>query len=148
MRTLEREIVGALLESADGKFLLAKNRPGGVYQDCYVVPGGGLEADETREQGLRREMLEETGIDIGLYPSVLLNDTDTGTQEKTMPDGERVIAHMHFNTYYVKLDKPAAEVPIADNDEIFACQWFDKSELKNLKFSPSTEKILRELKLL
>ena len=32
--------------------------------DTYVLPGGSLEPDESLEEGLRREMLEETGHEI------------------------------------------------------------------------------------
>ena len=34
------------------------------YQEYYTFPGGGLEADETPEQGVIREIKEEFGIDV------------------------------------------------------------------------------------
>ncbi len=34
------------------------------YQDYYTFPGGGLEAGETPEQGVIREIKEEFGIDV------------------------------------------------------------------------------------
>ena len=42
--------------------------------DCYEVPGGTVEADETHEQAARREFLEETGYEVG-YSKHLLTIT-------------------------------------------------------------------------
>ena len=64
MREIERKIVGGFLISADGKILLGQSIKGGVFEDKWVVPGGGMEEGETKEQTLRREMLEEVGIDV------------------------------------------------------------------------------------
>ena len=64
MRTIHRDIVGGFIFSKDNKVLLGKNRQGGVYEGSYVVPGGGVDEGESQYQALRREMQEETGIDI------------------------------------------------------------------------------------
>ncbi len=55
--------VGVLLE-ADGRFLLTSRPPGKVYAGYWEFPGGKLEAGESVEQALRRELHEELGIDI------------------------------------------------------------------------------------
>lgn len=54
MRTIKRKIVGAVIVSKDGKVFLAKGNPqiGGVYVDCWLIPGGGVEAGETGEQAV------------------------------------------------------------------------------------------------
>jgi 8-oxo-dGTP diphosphatase len=63
----ERKIVdvavGVLLR-ADGRFLLTSRPPGKVYAGYWEFPGGKLEAGESVEQALRRELHEELGIDI------------------------------------------------------------------------------------
>ena len=56
--------VGVLLRS-DGDFLLTSRPPGKVYEGYWEFPGGKLEAGETVEQALRRELHEEIGITIG-----------------------------------------------------------------------------------
>ena len=56
--------VGVLI-AADGAFLLTSRPPGKVYAGYWEFPGGKLEAGETVEQALRRELHEELGITIG-----------------------------------------------------------------------------------
>ena len=55
--------VGVLLQ-ADGRFLLTSRPAGKVYAGYWEFPGGKLEAGETVEQALRRELQEELGITI------------------------------------------------------------------------------------
>ncbi len=56
--------VGVLLD-AQGRFLLTSRPPGKVYAGYWEYPGGKLEAGESIEQALRRELEEELGIVIG-----------------------------------------------------------------------------------
>ena len=46
----------------DGKILLLhRQKDGKVY---YIIPGGGIEAGETPEQAAKREIKEETNLDV------------------------------------------------------------------------------------
>lgn len=63
-RTEVEVAVGVLLR-ADGAFLLTSRPPGKVYEGYWEFPGGKVEAGETVEQALRRELQEEIGITIG-----------------------------------------------------------------------------------
>jgi 8-oxo-dGTP diphosphatase len=56
--------VGVLVDSG-GRFLLTSRPDGKVYAGYWEFPGGKLEAGETVEQALRRELHEELGITIG-----------------------------------------------------------------------------------
>lgn len=49
----------ALISNDDGKLLLLK-RPSGIWD----LPGGRIQRGETLEQTLRREILEETGLEL------------------------------------------------------------------------------------
>lgn len=59
------DVAVGILMQADGRFLLTSRPPGKVYAGYWEFPGGKLEAGETVEQALRRELLEELGIAIG-----------------------------------------------------------------------------------
>lgn len=63
-RPLVQVAVGVLIRP-DGQFLLTSRPPGKVYEGYWEFPGGKLEAGETVEQALRRELQEEIGITIG-----------------------------------------------------------------------------------
>jgi 8-oxo-dGTP diphosphatase len=56
--------VGVLL-LPDDSFLLTSRPAGKVYTGYWEFPGGKLEAGETVEKALRRELHEELGITIG-----------------------------------------------------------------------------------
>jgi 8-oxo-dGTP diphosphatase len=56
--------VGVLID-ADGRFLLTSRPEGKVYAGYWEFPGGKVEAGETIEQALARELHEELGITIG-----------------------------------------------------------------------------------
>ena len=56
--------VGVLID-AEGRFLLTSRPDGKVYAGYWEFPGGKLEAGESVEAALRRELHEELGITIG-----------------------------------------------------------------------------------
>ena len=56
--------VGVLIQP-DGTFLLTSRPKGKVYEGYWEFPGGKLEAGESVQQALRRELVEELGIVIG-----------------------------------------------------------------------------------
>lgn len=48
----------------DNKILLGKRKPGGTLGNKWEFPGGKTEQQETPEHGLKRELIEELGINI------------------------------------------------------------------------------------
>lgn len=59
------EVAVGILLRGDGAMLLSTRPAGKVYAGYWEFPGGKLEAGETVEQALRRELTEELGITIG-----------------------------------------------------------------------------------
>lgn len=63
---MERIRVAGIIPMEDGFALM--HRVGVIkrkdYQEYYTFPGGGLEENETLEQGVIREIKEEFGIDV------------------------------------------------------------------------------------
>ena len=59
------EVAVGILLRADGAMLLSTRPPGKPYAGYWEFPGGKLEAGETVEQALRRELIEELGVTIG-----------------------------------------------------------------------------------
>ena len=59
------EVAVGVLIKPNGDFLLTSRPPGKVYESYWEFPGGKIEAGESVEQALRRELIEEIGITIG-----------------------------------------------------------------------------------
>jgi 8-oxo-dGTP diphosphatase len=61
MTTIIRK-VGAIIQDSERRLLVVKkNVPG---RNTYIIPGGRPEANESEEETLRRELLEELGIQV------------------------------------------------------------------------------------
>ncbi len=145
MRTINREIVGALLISKDNKILLGKTAEtaGGVYSGSWVIPGGGVDDGETREQAVIREVSEETHFDISGLKLELIDDTATGESEKTLKtSGERVLVKMNFHEFKIVFDKTAIELRENPSEELVELKWFTPEELETVKLSKPTRELL------
>jgi len=59
------EVAVGILIRGDGALLLSTRPEGKPYAGYWEFPGGKIEAGETVEQALRRELHEELGITIG-----------------------------------------------------------------------------------
>ncbi len=59
------DVAVGILINAQNQFLLTSRPPGKVYEAYWEFPGGKLEAHETIEQALTRELEEELGLTIG-----------------------------------------------------------------------------------
>jgi len=148
MRTIQREIVSALIFSKEGKLFQGMKNPndGGVYVDCWHIPGGGINDDEDKIEALVREVFEEIGIVVPLEKVELLDDVGHGESEKTLKEtGERVLCKMNFNVYKITLDQNSAEVSVSLNDDLVRYQWTDVSSLHNLKLTPPSVELFRRL---
>jgi 8-oxo-dGTP diphosphatase len=58
------QVAVGILINARGEYLLTTRPVGKAYAGFWEFPGGKLEANETVEQALRRELQEEIGITI------------------------------------------------------------------------------------
>lgn len=59
------DVAVGILVAPSGDLLLTTRPPGKVYAGYWEFPGGKLEAGESVEEALRRELHEEIGITIG-----------------------------------------------------------------------------------
>lgn len=149
MRTIQRDIVGAFIFSADNKLLLGKSIKGGVYPDAWIVPGGGVEPDESKIDAIRRETLEETGLDITNAHIEVIDGALTGQSEKTLRDtGETVIVDMKFYNYKVTLSETSDSIQLLHEDDFIQARWFGIDELESLTMSPPTVITLKKMNLI
>ena len=68
------EVVAAVI-SRDGKYF-ATQRGYGEFKDYWEFPGGKMEPGESREQALRREIMEELDTEIRVEDFLMTVDYD------------------------------------------------------------------------
>jgi 8-oxo-dGTP pyrophosphatase MutT (NUDIX family) len=139
LRKITREIVSAVIFSGDNKILFGKKDPskGGVYSDCWHIPGGGIDEGEDKITALIREVNEETGLNIDTSYVELLDDKGKGQSEKVLKyTGEKVLCNMNFNVYKVSISKNSSELSLLPTDDLMELKWFDIKEIEDVKLTP------------
>jgi len=77
--------VGAVIQDDTGKILLVKHKKerGGYWQGKWICPGGKLELGEKIKQGIKREVKEETDLEIELLTPLIPFDRVVKTNGET-----------------------------------------------------------------
>lgn len=109
--------------------VLLVQRGNDPFKDQWALPGGFLEADETLEEGAKRELEEETGVQIGDISQVRA----FGAPGRD-PRG-RTISIAFWATI-------PSEIAPTGADDAADARWFDVQELPHLAFDHDL--ILRE----
>ena len=101
--------VGAVIEDGEGRILLVKHveARGGFWQGKWICPGGKLELGETIEEGIMREVREETNLEIKLTAPLVPFD-------RIVKEGGETKLHVIYIDYLAELVggelKPASDV--------------------------------------
>lgn len=129
--SLVREVVGALVFHPDGERILLVKASRGFTKGMWNIPGGFVTYAESPEEGMRREMNEETGLDIKLEKLL-----GVFTQKFGSPYYMR--GHMflaHARTTELALQK----------DEIADAQWFSLADAKRQLLNPFGRRAMQAL---
>lgn len=99
-------------------------------EGTWTMPGGKLHYGESFEEGARREVLEETGLEISTDDLEVISLTND------------IGASAHFVTVGLLMNGAGIGEPkVMEPDEITQWKWFDLSDLPSPLFFPS-KKIL------
>ena len=111
--------VSAIIFNPDNKILLCKSHK---WSNKYVIPGGHIELGEKMEQALKREILEETGLEIYDIKLISLKDSiyNNSFHEKK---------HYIFIDYICKTDS----YDVVLNDEAQEYEWVDLEDIVKIK---------------
>ncbi|MFC7681773.1 NUDIX domain-containing protein [Paenibacillus sp. GCM10028914] len=94
---------GAIIQDNEGRILLQRRSD---YGD-WGLPGGGMNAGESIEETMIREVFEETGLEVSQYE---LYTVYSGSRMKyTYPDGNKVVFVMFIFNAKVDLEGKIAE---------------------------------------
>lgn len=121
--------VGALVHDADGRLLLIE-RGSEPHRGRWTLPGGRVEAGESLEQAVVREIREETGLDVSVGAEV---------GRVLIPSGNVMFDVVDFTCTLVD---PTAE-PVA-GDDAADVRFVDAAALRDLPCTPTLIDTLRE----
>ena len=150
MRQIYRDCVSGLITSKDDRILLGMKDPhgGGVYADCWHLPGGGVDEGESHLAALAREMREEVGLNITQADVMLADDKGRGSAQKTLKStNEIVMCHMKFFVYRVSFPLPASQIQARAGDDLQKIIWARRSEIDGLKLAPPSISLFKRLGL-
>lgn len=147
MRKINRTISSALIWSKDWKLLMWKKDPKKwwVYNDCWHIPGGGIDEWESLINAVVREVKEEVWLDILDCIIKELPNRGQWKTEKTLETWEIVMCEMEFNRFEVIIDKNAKDICVVLWDDLVEYKWFDKEKLGDVKQIPGWKEFFKEI---
>ena len=122
------EVVAAIIHD-DQDRIFATQRGYGDYKDWWEFPGGKMEAGETPEEALKREIWEELETRIVVERLV-------ETVEWDYPQ-----FHLTMHCYLCHVESGHLELK-----EHEAAKWLHKDELESVNWLPADQELVRKLK--
>lgn len=127
-----RLVVVAIIEK-DGKILMGnKAKDVGPYPNTWRLPGGGVEEGESLEEAMRREIKEETNLDVASLDKINLDEDEE-------PDKNGEMTHYTFHTFRVETNGKEKI-----SDEFPELIWVDKTKLRDVPLARPTIKYFKE----
>ena len=122
------EVVAAIIHDEHGR-VFATQRGYGEWKDYWEFPGGKIEAGETAEEALRREIWEELETRIAVENLV-------ETVEWDYPQ-----FHLTMHCYLCHVESGHLELK-----EHEAAKWLNKDEIESVNWLPADWALVRKLK--
>lgn len=122
-----RQVTAAVIQK-DGRYLIAKRKPGGSLGCKWEFPGGKVEPGESPAEGLSRELFEEFEIRVKVGDFICSHPfSNDGTEYELMA----------FNVEYI-----SGDFILHEHTEI---QWIKASEFNQYDFASSDRSIIKHL---
>lgn len=140
---MERQFTATVYLFSEHKVLLHKHPKLG----CWLPPGGHLEPNETPPEAARREVREETGLEIEFIEQENLKiDAYNGKSFErpflclleNIPTYKDKPAHQHIDFIYLA-------IPTEMKEDLNDFQWYSYEELQHLELFPDVAEVLRLL---
>lgn len=125
MKTIK--VVAAVIRDKDKIFATARGY--GEYKGRWEFPGGKIEAGETPEQALIREIQEELDTTIEVGPLIQTVEYDYPT------------FHLSMNCYWSTIKSGTLTLKEAQ-----AAQWLTKQTLETVDWLPADLELVQEIK--
>lgn len=130
-----RVVAGAVIQRGDQILLGRKPKDIGPYPNTWVIPGGGVHLEgESLEEGMRREIMEETGMTVGPLEPLFFD-------EDIEPDKNGKQTHYLYVTYKTEY----VSGTIRPGDDVAKLEWVNIADLKNLPLPRPSLKLFKRL---
>jgi ADP-ribose pyrophosphatase YjhB (NUDIX family) len=124
--------VGAIVLQQDDVLLVRRgNEP---QKGLWSAPGGALELGESLQQGVRREVLEETGVEVRVLQLAEVF-------ERIMTDDRGAVEY-----HYVLLDYLCEPVggALSAGDDAAEAAWVNRADLSARSLTPGLERVIEK----
>jgi mutator protein MutT len=117
---------------ADGRTLLIR-RAGPPLQGEWSIPGGLLELGESLDQGVRRELAEETGLEVRVLDLIEVF-------ERVFPDDDGRTKY-HFVILDYLCEAVSGEARAAS--DVTEVAWAQEDELASYSLTPTATRVIK-----
>jgi 8-oxo-dGTP diphosphatase len=121
-----------IIKHLDGKVLLnlRDEKPGIPFPNHWTLPGGRVESDETADRAAKRELHEETGLELPLsYWKIY---------ERCHPD-ENIVVEQHV--FVGEIDDATPQLVLGEGQ---ALRFFARNEISSLSIAFGFKTLLEE----
>ena len=122
--SIPRPVIGVGVLVWRNRQILLGERVSTKQANCWQFPGGHLENNESVVECARREVLEETGIQV------------KGLRHLGYTDDPFEIAEKKYITLLVSCEYESGEAEVLEPDKCARWQWFDYQSLPSPLFVP------------
>ncbi|MBM7117435.1 (deoxy)nucleoside triphosphate pyrophosphohydrolase [Archangium primigenium] len=123
-------VVGAMLQNAEGRYLITQRPPKATLPLLWEFPGGRVEEGEGDEQALAREIREEMGVEVEVLEQALHTHHEYPAYD------------IDFRVYRCRLAHPDAAI---QHVRVHDHRWVLLEEMQQYRFPDADSKTLARL---
>ncbi len=129
MKPRQIRVVGAMLESEPGRFLITQRSPSASLPLLWEFPGGQVQDGETLTGALKRELLERLGLEVTIDELAMRIGHDYETYS------------VDFSVFHCSLTSPQS----VSHERIHDHRWVTLSEMNDYQFPAADARTLAKL---
>lgn len=133
-----RVIAGAIIKNDKDEVLLLKMANWGVFPNKWGLVGGGLEEGEKVEEALRREVKEESGLEVHEVEPYWFFDDE---REKLYADGSKERLYMIYLIFVCR----ASSSKVSLNEEWEESRWVRIEDMAEYDLNEPTQTTFKRL---
>ena len=122
------EVVAAIIQNEDSQILITRRKKGKHLEGMWEFPGGKIEKNETDQECLEREILEELSINVSTQNHFVDVNHDYSTK--------KILLKSYIAKYV------SGQISLTDHDKY---EWVRVQQLEDYEFAPADIPIVKKL---